>query len=65
MSNSTTAKRGRPRKADSLQFRTVGLTQEQWDWLELWFPGGNPTTQLAELFERSQKFWPSGPGAFR
>ena len=58
-------KRGRPASDDKLYFYTVGLTSDEWGWLSLWFPGASPTAQLRELFERSRKFWPSGPAKFR
>lgn len=57
--------RGRPRSKSRLEFKTVGLTADQWKWLELWRPGESPTTMLQEMFERAQKFWPSGPAKFR
>jgi hypothetical protein len=57
--------RGRPKADNPLIFKSLGLTAAQWEWLGLWFPGGNPTEQIRELFERSVKFWPSGPGKFR
>lgn len=64
--NSTTVKRkGRPRSEDSLVFITVGLSKAQWEWLKLWFPGGNPTDSLKALLERAVRFWPSGPYKFR
>jgi hypothetical protein len=65
MNNLPTVKRGRPSNPDSLVFKTVGLTKDQWEWLELWLPSGNPSNQLRELFERCYKFWPSGPSTFR
>lgn len=58
-------RRGRPKTKNPLLFKTVGLTADQWTWLELWFPGGSPTAQLQELFSRSLKFWPGGPSVFR
>lgn len=65
MSNSTVVnKRGRKPSPDSLVFKTVGLTPDQWRWLELWFPSSSPTSQLQELFNRAMKFWPAGPFAF-
>lgn len=64
MSNSTVVnKRGRKPSPDSLVFKTVGLTPDQWRWLELWFPSSSPTSQLQELFNRAMKFWPAGPFA--
>lgn len=60
--NSTTAKRrGRPSDPLALRFKTVGLRPDQWEWLALWLPDGNPSEQMRELFERAQSFWPSGP----
>lgn len=56
--------KGRPRSSNPLIFKTVGLTREQWDWLELWFPSGNPTDRLSSLLERATKFWPLGPFKF-
>ena len=55
----------RPKSANPLVFRTVGLTASQWDWLDTWFPGGSPTSALSDLFLRAVKFWPSGPARFR
>jgi hypothetical protein len=59
------AGRGRPKTENPLVFKTIGLTVEQWDWLYLWFPTGNRTDRMKELFERAMKFWPGGPGKFR
>lgn len=56
---------GRKKGEHSKVFRSVGLTPEQWEFLELWLPGGNSTSQLQELIERCQKFWPAGPNKFR
>lgn len=58
-------RRGRPKTKNPLVFRTVGLTEDQWQWLNLWLPGASPTAQLQELFGRSVKFWPGGPAVFR
>lgn len=58
-------RRGRPKKGNSLRFKTVGMTDEDWRWLSLWMPGASPTSQLAELVERAKKFWPAGPTKFR
>lgn len=59
-------KRGRkPIGNKKLQFKTIGLTAEQWEWLEKWLPGRSPTAQARELFERARKFWPAGPNKFR
>jgi hypothetical protein len=57
--------RGRPRSRNALVFKTIGLTQDQWLWMELWRPGESPTAMIQELLERSMKFWPSGPAKFR
>ena len=57
--------RGRKPIAEPLVFKTVGLTQKQWDWLSLWLPNSSSTSQLRILFERCLKFWPSGPAFFR
>lgn len=43
----------------------VNLTAEQWEYLELWFPGANRSDQVRALLERAVKFWPSGPAVFR
>ncbi|CAH2032098.1 hypothetical protein [Trichlorobacter ammonificans] len=56
--------RGRPKSADPLIFKTVGLTQAQWDWLSLWAFTGNPSRLLSELLDRAMKFWPAGPFLF-
>jgi len=56
---------GRPKSKNPLIFKTVGLTAAQWEWLDLWFPSASPTSQLAELFRRAFKFWPSGPNRFK
>lgn len=56
--------RGRKPSPDSLVFKTVGLSADQWAWLEKWSPGASPTHQLRDLVERSQKFWPGGPFVF-
>lgn len=56
---------GRKKDPAALVFKTVGMPAWAWDWLALWMPTGNPTTQLRELLERAAKFWPAGPGAFR
>jgi len=63
--------RGRPvgtSKDTSYKWRSVGLTQADWDWLDLWFPGQSPgasSLSLRELVERARKFWPNGPNKFR
>ena len=63
--NITTVKPvGRPKSSDPLVFKTVGLTQSQWDWLNLWLSNSSPTSQLGELFQRALKFWPAGPSVF-
>lgn len=56
---------GRKKKDDTLQWKTVGLTPEQWLWLSTWMPTGSPSNQLRELLERAEKFWPAGPSRFR
>jgi hypothetical protein len=56
---------GRKKSPDALVFKTVGLTQAQWDWLALWLPGGSITSQFRSLLDRAMKFWPSGPTRFR
>ena len=58
-------KLGRKPSCNSLVFKTVGLTQQQWDWLSLWLPGHSTTAQFRILFERCFKFWPSGPHKFK
>ena len=55
----------RPKSANPLVFRTVGLTAAQWRWLDLWLLSASPTAQLRELFDRAVKFWPSGPHRFK
>lgn len=55
----------RPHSKDPLIFKTVGLTADQWRWLDLWFSDASPTAKMRELFNRSMKFWPSGPAKFR
>lgn len=55
----------RPKSTNPLVTRSVCLTAEQWAWLDLWFPGGNFSFCLRELFDRAMKFWPSGPSKFR
>lgn len=57
--------RGRPKSQNPLVFKSVGLTAEQWSWMDLWFPGGSPTAQLQAVMERALKFWPGGPHVFR
>jgi hypothetical protein len=56
---------GRPRLKSPFIYHSVSLTQEQWNFIMLWFPTGNPSQALRELLERAVKFWPSGPGRFR
>ena len=55
---------GRKKSESSKVFKSVGLTAAQWEWLDLWLPGGSPSAQMAEVVERSQKFWSAGPGKF-
>ena len=57
--------RGRTKSKDPLIFKTIGLTEDQWQWLNLWFPEASPTAQFRELFDRSRRFWPSGPNKFK
>jgi len=54
----------RPRSKNPLIFKTVGLTEDQWKWLQLW-NSTNPTLALRELLDRAFRFWPSGPFRFR
>lgn len=56
---------GRKKSDSSLQFKTVGLSADDWEWLLLWMPDGSATAQLRELVQRGKKFWPSGPSKFR
>ena len=66
MTNLTTPKKkGRPASSNPMVFYTIGMTAEQWAWLELWHPGGNRTDQMKDLLYRAQKFWPAGPAKFR
>lgn len=59
-------RRGRPSiGTKAKKFKTVGLTEDEWRWLEMWLPGASPTSQLQELVERARKFWPAGPAKFR
>ena len=57
------ATRGRKPDPNRLEFKTVGLRREDWQWLELWAISRdtNPTQQLNELIELARKFWPGGP----
>lgn len=57
-------RRGRPKSDNPLIFKSVGLTAEQWEWLDLWFLGGSPTDKLRSLLKRAVRFWPLGPSAF-
>lgn len=59
-----TGRRGRPRSDNPLVFKTVGLTDAQWQWLSLWSKA-SPTAALRDLFDRASKFWPAGPARFR
>lgn len=58
-------RRGRPCSKNPQRYKTVGITEEQWQWLERWRPGGSPSDQLRELLDRAMKFWPGGPAVFR
>jgi hypothetical protein len=52
---------GRPKILDGSKkyFKIIGLTLDQWVWLQQWHPG-NPTMQAQSLVETAIKFWPSG-----
>jgi hypothetical protein len=52
--------RGRPQDPNKLIFRTIGLRQNEWDWLSAW-NDGNVTYQMADLMARCVKCWPKGP----
>ncbi len=56
---------GKTQPEDQLHGRTVYLKQAELEWMEFWFPGGNPTEQLRELMGRARKFWPKGPASSR
>jgi hypothetical protein len=59
------SKAGRKPDPNKLQFKTIGLRSEQWEWLGLWRPGqDNPTVLVGELVERARAFWPGGPDVF-
>lgn len=60
-------KRGRPPlpEGERMEGERVYLRPDDWRWLERWLPGGNPSEQMRELFERARKFWPGGPSRFR
>lgn len=56
---------GRKPTGKAKTFRSVGLSESEWAYLELWQTGASPSDQLRELLERAMKFWPSGPAKFR
>lgn len=56
---------GRKRSANPMIFKTVGLSKDDWDFLDKWFDSDNPSLKVRELLERAKRFWPAGPNAFR
>jgi hypothetical protein len=56
---------GRKKSPDAKVFKTVGLTSDQWAFVELFMPGRSATDQICELVELMKKYRPSGPGKFR
>lgn len=61
----------RPKDPNKLIFRSIGLTAEQWAYVELFSIAEvtaaaplNPTTAIGELVDRLRKMCPAGPRAF-
>lgn len=56
----------RPKKAEGekLQFDTIGLRKSDWEYVCLYMPGGNPTTQVSEAIEALRRLRPAGPNGF-